>query len=65
MDPSIFFMYSVQPAYSLVFPVHLFSGGPSRNFLSCLFPSPVLQSITVNGMQHEGERPGAAVNSIT
>ena len=65
MDPSIFFMYSVQPAYSLVFPAHRFFPAPFINFLSCLFSSPVLQSKSVNGMQHEGERPGAAVNSIT
>ena len=59
------FHVSVQPAYSLVFPVHLFFGGPSRNFLSCLFPSPVLQSKSVNGMQCEGERPDTTIRKIT
>lgn len=49
---------------ALCSPPIAFSRRPFRNFLSCLFPSPVLQSKSVNGMQHEGERPGAAVNSI-
>lgn len=50
---------------ALCSPPIAFSRRPFRNFLSCLFPSPVLQSKSVNGMQYEGERPDAAVNSIT
>ena len=50
---------------ALCSPPIAFSRRPFRNFLSCLFSPPVLQSKSVNGMQHEGERPGAAVNSIT
>ena len=62
MDPSIPFIYSPQPAYSLVFSTcRIFPGGSSRDFFSCLFPPPVLQSKSVNGMQREGERPGAAI----
>ena len=38
---------------ALCSPPIAFSRRPFRNFLSCLFPSPVLQSKSVNGMQYE------------
>lgn len=50
------------PLTVLLFPsIGSFPAGRSKDFLSCLFPPPVLQSNSVNGMQREGERPGAAV----
>ncbi len=52
MDPSIFLMYSVQPALQPCVPrPSLFPGGLQKFPLSCLFPPPVLQSKSVNGSE--------------
>ena len=57
MDPSIFFMYSVQPAYSLVFPAHRFFPAAFQKFPLLPFSiSCATIQVGLTNARYEGER---------